>query len=171
MREEPVDAEVLRVQPSPLPRKSKSVARVLGLFAAVIWVFVVIGFLIPHLYYDKDTAPSAAKIKLRKSQFLPVSQYEQLYKSNEIKADELVKGKWFAVTGIVTSVSSDILGSLYVDLVDESSISAQCFFDDRHKAALAELIQGQRVFIGGTCRGKVLGNILFLDCQLLEPID
>ena len=93
-------------------------------------------------------------------------QLYALYENNEVKADQLCKGKFFRVTGTVSSIGKDILDTPYVALDAGDSVSifhVQCFFDKKDEAKLARLSPGDEVRIAGTGGGKLM-NVFVRDC-------
>ena len=107
-----------------------------------------------------------------KSPEVTVSAYEiyQAYEANEVAADLKYKEKVIQVSGVVESIGTDFMDTIYVSLSvgDEYEISSvQCFFADSHKADAASLSKGQRVTIKGLGDGYLM-NVLLRGCTLVK---
>ena len=107
-----------------------------------------------------------------KSPEVTVSAYEiyQAYEANEVAADLKYKEKIIQVSGVVESIGTDFMDTIYVSLSvgDEYEISSvQCFFADSHKADAASLSKGQRVTIKGLGDGYLM-NVLIRGCTLVK---
>jgi uncharacterized Zn-finger protein len=126
--------------------------------ALVIWIVVTVVENAP--WHDKPVEGPA----------LPVAVLDliQEYEANEVAADGRYKDKIVLVTGRVTKVAKDILGSPYI-LLDGGVLSitqVQCSFPDSAQARLADLAIGQVVSVRGRCNGKLL--LVVLDHCVLE---
>lgn len=87
------------------------------------------------------------------------------YQYNEIRADELYKGKTIVVTGVISDIGNDILYDSYVTLKTNDIIgSVQCYLD---KSIVSKLSKGYRITVKGECRGLLM-NVLMNDCSLIE---
>ena len=91
----------------------------------------------------------------------------QAYEANEIAAQRDYEDQVFLVTGIVESISDDILGTPYVTLETESALSSvqAMFNDDPDLDALAALSQGQAVTVQCRVDGK-FGNVILRECSI-----
>jgi hypothetical protein len=88
------------------------------------------------------------------------------YTQNEVAADEQYKGRVLIVTGVVTKIGKDILGSPYITLETGQRISSvQCIFPTSSSHRLASTKLGSSVVIRGKCSGKLM-NVLLRDCEL-----
>lgn len=78
------------------------------------------------------------------------------FKDNEVKANQLYKGKMVEVTGVVDSIG-ETFGSTYITLEAEEDFAltqAQCFFDDKEEInKIASLSKGDTVTIIGKVDG------------------
>jgi hypothetical protein len=93
------------------------------------------------------------------------------FEDNQVSADAKWKGKPVKVSGVVTGIGKDVLGTAYVSLAvsdNEYDIKCvQCFFDDSKDDKLATLKKGQAVKINGECESLMLGVNLKVDnCDL-----
>jgi hypothetical protein len=91
------------------------------------------------------------------------------YTDNEVAADQRLKGKRFAVTGIIDSVAKDILDTPYVSFrsSDKGTFrGVQCFFKESEVPQLARLRKGNTLTIEGTCNGLMM-NVLMKDCRIV----
>lgn len=117
-------------------------------------------------YIAASTAPSGA-IEITAVDLLAA------YDENAIGADAAYKDQLLAVTGVVNTIDTDILGNAYVTLSDGgkySIIGVQCYFADEHLDSLGELRSGDTVTIIGTCTGKII-NVGMEDCYLSGSAD
>lgn len=90
----------------------------------------------------------------------------EIYKQNEVKADNNFKGKTFYVSGIVDDIKKDIMDNIYVTLEGDDVLSSvQCYFDNADEAA--NLSKGQQVVFKGKCNGLMM-NVLMKDCELVK---
>lgn len=74
------------------------------------------------------------------------------------------------VTGVVDSISKDIIDSMYVTLDSGERFgitSVQCFFDESEETNLAALVKGLSLTVRGRCDGK-FGNVLIKDCEIVR---
>ena len=85
------------------------------------------------------------------------------YEANQVAADQKYKGRLLEVTGVITSIGKDILGSPYIVLGsgDEWEVwGVQCTFSSRYESWLAKLKKGQQVTVTGKCTGYFLNVLL-----------
>lgn len=89
------------------------------------------------------------------------------YEANEVAADRRYKGKVIVVTGVIDSIGTDVLDTLYVVLQAESEglSRVQCYFGDSHATELSQLREGVRIDIKGRCGGKFM-NIQLRGCTI-----
>jgi putative nucleic acid binding protein len=88
------------------------------------------------------------------------------FEANEIRANQLFKGKPLMVSGRIQTIGTDILGTPFIALETDNAIfSVQAMFTKKDEPSLANLQQGQRVVVNCTCSGK-LGNVILRDCSL-----
>ena len=88
------------------------------------------------------------------------------YEENELAADQRYKGKVIVVTGVINSVGTDVLNTLYVTLDSGGGLfSVQCYFADSHARLLSTLREGLKVDIKGRCDGKPM-NIQLYGCTI-----
>jgi hypothetical protein len=88
------------------------------------------------------------------------------YKANEVAADAKYKGKTLEVTGVVGSISKDVMDDPYITLVttENEFETVNAYFSKGAMQKLSELRKGQGVTV--TCRGN--GMVLtspMLDCK------
>lgn len=98
-------------------------------------------------------------------QVYPASTVYGYYNANEVRGDQELKDKWFAVTGTINDINKDILGTPYVSLRSREWVfGVQCMFPYSAESELAKLLPGQQVTIAGKCAGK-MGNVLMRECS------
>lgn len=122
--------------------------------------------------HTEDTTPTkkAEPTEEPQEEVITVSAVDLLkaYDENEVKADNLYKGKTLEVTGDVKSIGKDILDKVYITLGDKDEtfaiISVQCYFkDDAEIDKVAELSEGDKVTVVGTGDGGTL-NVMMKNC-------
>lgn len=114
------------------------------------------------------TTPSAPVKPKPKERAMQITSNKLIaaYKSNEVAADEIYKGKLLQVTGEVGSIKKDILDNLYVTLKSDerfSFVSVQCYFTKAFTKRLTKLKKGQKLTVTGRCKG-LMGTISIKDC-------
>lgn len=89
------------------------------------------------------------------------------YEENEVKADNLYKGKQLEVTGVVSDISKDIADNVYVSLeTDNMFLAIQCYVkDEKDVAKVTNLKAGDKVTLVGKCEGKLI-HINVKNCKL-----
>lgn len=85
------------------------------------------------------------------------------YDRNGVRADQNSKGKLSIVSGNVHSIDNDALGNPYVLLETGHLGKVQCVFTDPDE--LIHVVRGQFLKVRGTCTGKAVLNIMFVDCR------
>lgn len=103
-----------------------------------------------------------------KADFITADHVGFIYSVNELKAEMQLGGKELCVTGVVNSVSTDILGQPYVTLDAQHLLGIQCMFSRDMKETLATLDKGDQVNIAGQCSGKTLGFVVVRDCRFVR---
>lgn len=85
------------------------------------------------------------------------------YANNSVAADAKFKGRWLEITGTITDIGTDILGSPYVTLHRRIDAVQAMFTRNRDERLVGSFSKGQEITI--TCRGdgKLL-NVLVRDC-------
>ena len=91
------------------------------------------------------------------------------YANNEVKADQMYKGKVARITGIVDGIDSDMSDDAVVRLSDGSEFSitnVHCYIKSSDKEKAATLAKGQNVTIIGKLNGEVVGSPCVKDCTI-----
>ena len=83
------------------------------------------------------------------------------YEANEIRADLNYKGTDYRVSGKITGIGKEILGSPYL-MIDNK---VQAVFDSKEEAALSRYDKGMSVTANCTISGKMVW-VLLKDCRL-----
>jgi len=99
---------------------------------------------------------------------IKATDLHQLYKQNEIDADNHVKGKIVNIKGVVDSISKDAFGNLYLSIRAGGLLGLHAEFDDNHKAELAMLKAGQQVIVQGRVDGFMMDSVQVKDCQIVK---
>ena len=110
-------------------------------------------------------APTTAPTPTPTTQVIEVraAQLYAEYKANEIAADQKYKDKMLKVTGVVSTIGKDILGSPYVVLTGGGEYEVwgvQCTFSSAYEPQLAKLTKGQQVSVTGKCKGYLINVLL-----------
>jgi len=93
----------------------------------------------------------------------------QDYAVNEVAADAKYRGRILGVRGVVDSIGRDILDNPYVTLRGggpSDSWWVHRTFPKEKSGDLVDLRPGDRVTIGGICKGKSLGMVVLSPCTL-----
>lgn len=89
------------------------------------------------------------------------------YNANEVAADNKYKGKMVAVTGVVTQISKDVAGDVFVALSAGDNVfeGVQAYLDSKSGVEAATLSKGQK--IGLVCRvdGMMIGQVILRECM------
>ncbi len=115
---------------------------------------------------SKQTANVPTNGTPRSTATLPATQLQQAYEMNEVKADEVLKGKYLTVKGIVERVAKDILNQPYVTLKTDGLMGIQCTFSEANAGMVMDLLPGQKVAILGRCEGRTIGIVSLDDCSI-----
>ena len=106
------------------------------------------------------------KPKTRKGFKISAATLLAAYEANEVAADEKFSGKLIEVTGVIDSISKDIMGDPYVTLGSGKDFAhVQAMFPADAAKQLAGLRKGQTLTVQCTCGGKVM-NVIGKDCVL-----
>lgn len=141
-----------------------------GTAAIITLLLMVVGWLAATMPRNTTTQPpvvasNATPVEMPRAAET-VATLVEAYEANALRADSLYKGAVVDVTGVVTDIGTEILGSPYVVLgADRNSVfGVQAVFARDQKSALLNLSKGQRVTIRCTLSGKLL-NIVGRDCS------
>lgn len=100
--------------------------------------------------------------------YLAADVYEY-YDANELRGDQELKERRFAVTGRVGEINRDILGTPYLAFRSANwMFGVQCMFPRNSESLLTQLNPGDIVTVAGTCSGKLV-NVIMTDCQFYTP--
>ncbi|SUI90881.1 MULTISPECIES: zinc-ribbon domain-containing protein [Shewanella] len=145
-------------------------------------IVLVIGFLLVILAYMRGQNSNSELIgtsiknantvtSKQASDIINIGNIKEIlsaYEGNEVRADNLYKGKTIRVTGIVDSIKKDIMDDLYMTLGTGSQFEIpqlQAFFDDSQNSRLSELNNGARVTV--VCRvSGLMMNVIANDCVI-----
>lgn len=113
-----------------------------------------------------DPVVEPEKPKTRKGFKISAATLLAAYEANEVAADEKFMGKFIEVTGVIDSISKDIMGDPYVTLgsgKDFEVSHVQAMFPTSATKQLAGLRKGQTITVQCICGGKVM-NVIGKDC-------
>jgi hypothetical protein len=91
------------------------------------------------------------------------------YKANEVRADNKWKDHNVAVTGIVSNVSKDAFGGIYVLLGTGAQFEineVHCQFPRKLASQAAALSKGDKVTINGKVTGMVIASVMLDDAEV-----
>ncbi|MEG0208785.1 OB-fold protein [Hafnia sp.] len=87
------------------------------------------------------------------------------YEDNEVAADEKMKGKLIAVSGVVDSIDKDFTNSIVIGLrTSNQFMSARMEMEDSQKSTALSLKKGQKVTILCESMSRVIGSPAGRDC-------
>lgn len=117
-----------------------------------------------------NSSPRASSAKSDPPVQVNIGQLLSNYKDNEVRADNLYKGKQVQITGIVGNIKKDIMNSLYVTLGTGAQFEipeVQAFFDDSMNSQLGGLSKGQQLTV--VCRvSGLMMNVLVKECVIQQ---
>lgn len=170
-------------QPAPPQKRKSKAGKVILIILGIIVLIAILGAVFgedesgnssndPNTTPPVQTGEPTQQEEEPEEEIISVTAKELLdaYEANGVNADLQYKDKKLAITGVVDTISTDILDIAYVTLGtgDEWELtSVQCYFKDSDLEALATLASGQEVTIIGTCDGQTM-NVLVRNCTLAE---
>jgi hypothetical protein len=95
----------------------------------------------------------------------------EVYRTNEVRADQLYTGKAVRVRGIVGEVQKDVFGDVMVEVrsgVGLDLISLFCYAKSGEEDAFSRLPAGKRFTVAGRIEGKTLNRITGKDCVIMS---
>ena len=117
---------------------------------------------------DKKQKEEAEAVKSGPATNITASSLVAAYKANEVQADSKYKGETLEVSGVVKSISKDILDSAYITLSGGDPVrSVQCYFQASEQSKLGSLNKGQSLTVRGRCEG-VMMNVQLKDCVIVD---
>lgn len=87
------------------------------------------------------------------------------YRSNEVAADNIYKGKEIRVFGYVRSITKDFEDNVIVILQVETLSDVWCYIDKTHVKYASKLVIGDKIALDGTGAGMVLTNVIIKNCE------
>lgn len=144
--------------PQRRPRAPMMPSILIGLGIAVLVVGVVAGI--------QATLPKTRLVD--PNRMMDAGDLLGLYHQNEIRADQVFKGRIVLVQGSVSSVN-ETFGSLYVHLAPTTGgllWTVQCDFPESARLRLANLRTGEVVRVDGRCEGMLIGSVVLRDCEI-----
>lgn len=94
---------------------------------------------------------------------LTARQLNSEYEKNEIRADEIYKGKLLEVSGIVSDIGK-IWSTAYIKIEAGWAHNLTCMLSDSEKSKASYLVKGQSITMEGKNLGKTLGNVQLSNC-------
>lgn len=134
-------------------------------FAILIGIVVVVAAV--ALIYLKFFIPEPAPEVLPQSDYdITAQKLAEVYKENEVNADQVYKDKVVTITGIVEKLDTEDLRGLNILFKLENMppvLKVKAFFDYRVTLEQIKLAEGTEAKIKCRCKGK-LGEINLADC-------
>jgi type IV secretory pathway VirB9-like protein len=94
------------------------------------------------------------------------------YRSNEVAADNVYKGRLLAVQGIVVSINKDFLDKVYVELAAPDEIeSVQAHLGEGNESNAAALQRGESVSLLCTGGGMIISSPMLEKCSFYNAQD
>jgi len=124
---------------------------------------LVIGILLLSACGEPAPSPSTTQPAAPAVIEISAAQLYEEYEANAIAADQKYKDKMLKVTGVVSSIDKDVLGSPYVVLTGGGEYEVwgvQCTFSSAYEPQLAKLTKGQVVTVTGKCKGYLINVLL-----------
>lgn len=118
----------------------------------------------------KNTEKEPPKEKPKTEEVISVSVdklYED-YEANEIKADNMYKGKRLKIRGTIDGLGKDIFDNIYITIKTKGGFlsSIHCTINDSYNAEASNLSKGQQVTVIGECTGSSMGSPCLTDCSI-----
>lgn len=89
------------------------------------------------------------------------------YYNNEVRADDLHKGKQVVVIGVVNSINKGMGDDIYLMVRPRfHNCEIQCLM--KNSIGVAALKRHQLIKLQGQCDGLLLGTLIIKDCSLME---
>jgi energy-coupling factor transporter transmembrane protein EcfT len=91
----------------------------------------------------------------------------EVFKKNEVRAEDLYVGKWMFVSGKIDLIGSDIFGDPYVTLKggDGFMNHVQCVFDKKDRSKIGNMRKGEYLTVAGICSGTIFGGVIVKKCS------
>lgn len=145
--------------------------------AAVIVLLIVAGFSSSNSEKSAIVTSNSISGKLTSATTEPAKppivvtavKLSEDYKANEVAADAKYKDNPVKVSGIIYSISKDILDNPFVSLQgDQYGVNnVHCTFPRNDEPELAKISKGQQITLQGSVSGKMM-DVIVNDCQIVE---
>ena len=91
------------------------------------------------------------------------------YQNNEVRADELYRGKKIKVVGIVDKIETTFLGKITISLMtSDYRGSIMAYVQESEKEKVMRLNSGNGITLECVCSGKMMGYVVLDKCILRE---
>lgn len=89
------------------------------------------------------------------------------YHANEVRADNIYKGKYLKLTGTVDEIRKDFMDNIVITLQTENMfMSIHCTILKEFNSRAANLTKGSTITIIGKCEGMIIGSVMLDDCLI-----
>jgi len=142
----------------------------IGIIVALFFIFFVI-IMIIAVNSPKKTSTSASNVSTSVNTVVPTSTPEEKpikitaskladeYDSNKIAADKKYKGKLLEVTGVISDIGTDIMGTPYYALETDKGYIVQCMVPKANIDEMTEFKKGDGIVITRYCKGMLFSFI------------
>ena len=136
-----------------------------GVFIVLIIIIAAASGGSPSTDSPNDTAVEETK---ETAIVITASELYSAYRTNEVSADTMYKGKLIELTGTIDTIGKDILDNPYVSFkTGEILGSVQCMLADSAIAQAGSLTPGTKITLQGRGNGYLL-NALLKDCTIVQ---
>lgn len=179
----PVDAKIC-----PHCRKTQGVTFAMGCLTVVVVIFLI-GFISSLIMpkHSKDVTPQntsqtvsqptqqqevPSTNKKLEPKFNPpensvsATNLYEVYKANEVAADEKLKGKRLVVYGKINAIEKNIADQPSISFEAGTLSYVNCRFPKDKIDQLTSLQRGQMIAVEGMCNGMMLTTVFLHDCEL-----
>lgn len=151
-------------------RRNRATPWLIGFVIIVLCItaaFAIDSFWLGKLSQSTKQSTPAGKVEIARE--LTAEELSRDYAIDEIAADKLYKGNVLKVTGKVSSINKNIMGTSFVKLSGGSieNWEIQCTFDKQYSDEIAEIELHDVITILGTCDGYFM-SVKMKNCMLIH---
>ena len=162
------------------PKKRGCFSRVITLIAFIVFAFIILGVVVNSFESTDSTTSTnqSTSSKREKKRNMPqapqvvsidVIQLNAEYAQNEVRTDDKYQGKLMNITGYVSAISKDLIGSVIVNFNTGDSFSpAGMHMRDSENQAAANLNIGQQITVQCASTSYVIGAVVAQDCVFVH---
>ena len=155
-------------------QKKRNPILIVGL--AIIGTSLLVGLAIMIFFqgtlftFPTGTSSSETESTATETTEITAEKLLQAYRTDKNAAEAEYKGRILKVTGVVSSVSKNFVGTTFIKLAGVSieAYRVQCMFDKEHEPELAQMTKGDTITIRGTCDEYLPPDITMKECVLVR---